>query len=84
MNINKPLHTLSSGGEGADSQVSLESVRLTCSEQLENDFYDIKEISSVEEEQDDVLRQEEDSKKLIELIDRIPNPNPEKEIVVNE
>ena len=50
MNINKPLHTLSSGGEGADSQISLESVRLTCSEQLENDFYDIKEISDGEEE----------------------------------
>ena len=51
MNINKPLHMLSSDGEGADSQISLESVRLTCSEQLENnEFYDIKEISSGEEE----------------------------------
>ena len=51
MNINNPLHILSSDGEGADSQISLESVRLTCSEQLENnEFYDIKEISSAEEE----------------------------------
>ena len=86
MHINNPLHILSSDGEGADSQISLESVRLTCSEQLENnEFYDIKEISSAEEENEQVLsRQEGDSKQLIDLIDRIPNPNPEKAIEVNE
>ena len=84
MNNNNPLHILSSDGEGADSQISLESVRLTCSEQLENnEFYDIKEISSAEEENEQVLsRQEGDSKQLIDLIDRIPNP--EKAIEVNE